>query len=187
MLIFQLVIFGKVLLSTKASCTNCLPPYHLNRQKPERLKALLEREQSNENELEWLELLGLPFFVELSMRETFPDLQETMEDAVDAVNPYEELVSDRVATETKVKFLRLARRCLKIDTKFRTKALNLETLLCRKYFSRAGGGSGDSQTDNRNNGDFRLEEVGAGLENNDKYKVFDEIVFEVEKRCGMQW
>ena len=160
---------------------------YVNRQKPERLKALLEREQSNETELEWLELLGLPFFVELSMRETFPDLQETMEDAVDAVNPYEELVSDRVATETKVKFLRLARRCLKIDTKFRTKALNLETLLCRKYFSRAGSGSGDSQTDNRNNGDFRLEEVGTGLENNDKYKVFDGIVFEVEKRCGMQW
>ena len=51
--------------------------YFYCRQNQHRLDSLLSK-LDNEDELEYLDLLGVPFFVEICMQETFPDLHEQL-------------------------------------------------------------------------------------------------------------
>ena len=106
------------------------------RQTPKRGNALLAQ-VTNDTEQEYLDLLGVPFFVQQCMEETFPDLQERLMLEKDAINPYEEFLTDKVPIDVRHSFLKLARRCFRIDSRLKTKALNIETLLCRKYSNRS--------------------------------------------------
>ena len=112
------------------------------------------------------------------MRETFPDLHKELMLYSDAVNPYEEFITDNVQTDVKVNFIKLAKRCLRISSKLKVKALNIETLFCRKYLNIST--SKHLPTPKSDDVDEPLSEL-----NTDKYKILCRIVFEVKKRCGM--
>ena len=108
------------------------------------------------------------------MKDTFPDLHENLMQHTNSVNLYETFIANGVRIEVKACFLRLARRCFRINNRLKAKALNIETLLCRKYSDRMMG---------------RLcpEQDQADKEDSysDMEKTLFQIVLEVEKRCGM--
>ena len=152
---------------------------YIFRQPKQRLDLLLSR-LDNETELEYLDLLGVPFFVELCMQDTFPDLHERLLQNSDSGNLYEPFISNDVTIEVKSCFLRLARRCFRINNRLKAKTLNIETLLCRKYSNKLVGRIPKQ-------GDENLDE---GNTESDTYsttqRILFEIVYEVEKGCGMQ-
>jgi hypothetical protein len=113
------------------------------------------------------------------MQDTFPDLHEQLLQNADSMNVYEPFVSQDVTIEVKSCFLRLARRCFRINSRLKAKSLNIETLLCRKYSNKLIGkipGQGDKNLDEGDTQDDTYSVV--------QRKLFD-IVHEVEKRCGM--
>ena len=89
-------------------------------------------------------------------------------------------ILDGVKIDVKSCFLRLARRCFRINNRLRAKTLNIETLLCRKYSNKLLGKLPYQGGDRLNEDDTQ----------NVTYSVTErtlfEIVYEVEKRCGMQ-
>ena len=135
---------------------------------------------TSEVEIEYLDLLGVPFFVELCMQDTFPDLHQELLESSDLTNVYETFVAPNVPIEIKACFLRLARRCFKINSRLRVKSLNIEKLLFRKYSDRLIGNM-IPQYDGDGDDSQIIEKKYSKLQ-----RTLFKVVFEVEKRCGMQ-
>ena len=133
---------------------------------------------SNEAELEYLDLLGVPFFVEICMQETFPDLHEQLLQYAESNNLYELFILNEAKIEVKGCFLRLARRCFRIYNRLRAKGLNIETLLFRKYSSRILGRIPQPSDEDDDNPEMKKY---TNLE-----RTLFQVVYEVEKRAGMQ-
>ena len=112
------------------------------------------------------------------MKDTFPDLHEQLLQNADSMYLYEPFISQDVSPEVKSCFLRLARRCFRINSRLKAKSLNIEKLLCRKYSNKLVGKI--PLQGNEDEGDTPDDTYSSS-----QRKLFD-IVFEVEKRCGMQ-
>ena len=149
----------------------------ISRQNKSRLDNLLKM-LSNEAELEYLDLLGVPFFVEICMQETFPDLHEQLLQYAESNNLYELFILNEAKIEVKGCFLRLARRCFRIYNRLRAKGLNIETLLFRKYSSRILGRIPQPSEEDDDNPEMKKY---TNLE-----RTLFQVVYEVEKRAGMQ-
>ena len=114
------------------------------------------------------------------MQDTFPDLHEQLLQTSDLMNLYETFISQDVNIEVKSCFLRLARRCFRINSRLKAKSLNIEKLLCTKYSNKLVGKLPRQNKENLDEGDTQ----------DDGYTIMQrtlfDIVFEVERRCGMQ-
>ena len=133
---------------------------------------------TNDTELEYLDLLGVPFFVEICMQETFPDLHEQLLQHADSNNLYELFILNDAKIEVKGCFLRLARRCFKIYNRLRAKGLNIETLLFKKYSSRILGKLPKPPKEGDDSTEWNKY---SNLE-----KALFQVAYEIEKRAGMQ-
>ena len=150
--------------------------YFYFRQNQRRLDSLLSK-LDNEDELEYLDLLGVPFFVEICMQETFPDLHDKLLENADSNNLYELFILRDAKIEVKGCFLRLARSCFRIYNRLREKGLNIQNLIFRKYSSQVLGMIPQPSEDDEDSPEYKKY---TKLE-----RTLFEVVNEVAKRGGM--